>query len=75
MCNARILALRQRESKDEYKFEIKGSLPWTTAYNPISQSSYIKVYIPMSEDEVRYAMGVQDLFDQISYEEYIHHLP
>lgn len=38
-------------------------------------SSVYNLYLPMSEDEVRYAMGVQDLFDQISYEEYIHHLP
>lgn len=32
-------------------------------------------WIPMSEDEVRYAMGISDVFDQMSYEEYVRHLP
>lgn len=70
------MGLKSRESENEYKFTIVGSIPWSgEAYPGASTYEPIKVYIPMSEDEIRYAIGVQDLFDQISYEEYIHHLP
>lgn len=55
---------------DDYAYICDRSVSMTQ-----STSSIYNLYLPMSEDEVRYAMGVQDLFDQISYEEYIHHLP
>lgn len=54
----------------------------TYAYQPSNQQSIVQgnntaryFWIPMSEDEVRYAMGVSDVFDQMSYEEYVRHLP
>ena len=57
-------------SSDTYAYQIsnQGSVVQrnTTARN---------FWIPMSEDEVRYAMGISDVFDQMSYEEYVRHLP
>ena len=55
---------------DGYAYICDRSISMTQA-----TSNVYNLYLPMSEDEIRYAMGVQDLFDQISYEEYIHHLP
>ena len=75
-CRARIISVSPRTSGDEYKFSVPASTLWLADdTGSESEGLAVKVYIPMSEDEVRYAMGVQDLFDQISYEEYIHHLP
>lgn len=55
---------------DTYAYEISNQ-------NSVVQSNNITrfFWIPMSEDEVRYAMGISDVFDQMSYEEYIRHLP
>lgn len=55
---------------DTYAYEISNQNSMVQSNNT---SRYF--YIPMSEDEVRYAMGISDVFDQISYEEYIRHLP
>lgn len=57
-------------NSDTYAYQISNQ------GNVLQRSSTTRnFWIPMSEDEIRYAMGISDVFDQMSYEEYVRHLP